>query len=148
MLKKKLKPNQILLKTIIINLSMLKGNKFCSEKHFFKVFNLLQQLSKKNSKKIFQFSVINILPFIGVKIKKKKTRVFYEIPFLLKPTLRIFYAIKTIIENTKKKKKSFSIEFKEELIKILNRNSDVLKQKEEIHKYSFSKKIFSHFRWF
>lgn len=136
------------LKFKIINLLIKKGKKTISEKLFLQSFKLIQKKTKKNIYNIIKILIINISFFLQVKTKKRRKKIIYEIPFLLKPSLRIFYSFKNILNNLKKKKKAFIKQFSEEIIQILNKSSDILKIQEKIHKYSVSKKIFSHFRWF
>jgi len=133
----------------IVNCLMLNGKKSLAEKIFYKIFNLLQKVSLKNSKIILKFALLNVSPIMTVFKKKNKKRIVREIPFLLKPTFRIMLAVKNII--TMVKKQSYNIfpeHFKNEIILILKKNSEVLTKKNELHLYALKNKAFAHFRWF
>ena len=72
-----------------------------------------------------------------------------EIPFLLKSSSRIFFAVKEIISIVQRKKKSsFFFLFKHELLNSLIENNEILKEKKEVYQKAFIKKAFAHFRWF
>jgi len=55
----------------IVNCLMLNGKKSLAEKIFYKIFNLLQKVSLKNSKIILKFALLNVSPIMTV-FKKKK----------------------------------------------------------------------------
>jgi small subunit ribosomal protein S7 len=133
----------------MINCLMIKGNKSLVEKLLFKTFKILQESSLKNSNSVVKFSLLNISPILSVFQKKNKKRVLREIPFLLKPTLRLVRAIKSIIKIVKKQSQnSFSENLKNEIINILKKNSDLLVKKNDLHSYALKNKAFAHFRWF
>jgi len=141
--------SKIILSDKIINCLMLCGKKNLAEKIFYKIFKLLQKVSLKNSKIVLKFSLLNVSPIISVFKKKNKKRIVREIPFLLKPTLRIILAIKNIINMVKKQSYNiFSEHFKNEIIFILKKNSEILIKKNELHTYALKNKAFAHFRWF
>jgi small subunit ribosomal protein S7 len=141
--------SKIILSDKIINCLMLCGEKNLAEKIFYKTFKLLQKVSLKNSKIVLKFSLLNVSPIISVFKKKNKKRIVREIPFLLKPTLRIILAIKNIINMVKKQSYNiFSEHFKNDIIFILKKNSEILIKKNELHTYALKNKAFAHFRWF
>lgn len=106
----------------IVNCLMLNGKKSLAEKIFYKIFNLLQKVSLKNSKIILKFALLNVSPIMTVFKKKNKKRIVREIPFLLKPTFRIMLAVKNIINMVKKQSYNiFPEHFKNEIILILKK---------------------------
>lgn len=141
--------SKVILSHKIINCLMLSGKKNLAEKIFYKTFKLLQKVSLKNSKVVLKFSLLNISPIISVFKKKNKKRIVREIPFLLKPTFRIILAIKNIINMVRKQSYNiFSEHFKNEILFILKKNSEILIKKNELHTYALKNKAFAHFRWF
>jgi len=144
-----MKNNRLISRIKIINYLLLKGNKRIAEKKFLETLKLIQHSSNKDSKNIFKFAIINKAPFLNIKVKKRKKKIVREIPFIFKSSLRTPYAIKEIIKAARKKKESsFPILLRSEIFNSFTVNNENLKQKNEIYKKSFSKKAFSHFRWF
>jgi len=130
------------------NLSMKNGNKNISEKLLFKILKELNTNFEKNTTLIFKNFIVKQAIFVNVYKKKKSKTVTYEIPFLVKSSLRIFYALKKIIKTAKTLSKPFFLFFKEELHNTFKQKGEMFKQKEDLYKYVFSKKSFSHYRWF
>lgn len=133
-----------------VNNLMSKGKKSISEKIIFNIFKILQKTTVKNIIYVIKFSVINSsIVFCTFKKKKKKKGVVREIPFILSLQKRTFSIIKVILNFIKfKLKSSFLINFKNEIIKILKKNSDLLLKKEQIFLSVLKNKAYAHFRWF
>jgi small subunit ribosomal protein S7 len=133
-----------------VNNLMSKGKKSISEKIIFNIFKILQKTTVKNIIYLIKFSVINSsIVLCTFKIKKKKKGVVREIPFILSLQKRTFSIIKVILNFIKfKLKSSFLINFKNEIIKILKKNSDLLLKKEQIFLSVLKNKAYAHFRWF
>lgn len=142
--------SNIVLSERFINYLMLEGKKNVSEKIIFDIFKLFLNLTLKNVRYIFKFSFINSSTILSTyKIKNRKKFIIREIPFVLSPKKRISSAIKFNINFIKLKlKNSFLINFKNEIFKILNKNSDILLKKDEIHLSGLKNKAYAHFRWF
>jgi small subunit ribosomal protein S7 len=142
--------SNILLSEKFINYLMLKGKKTTSESIFFNIFKLLQKISVKNIIYVIKFSLINSSVIISTyKIKNKKKRIIREIPFIISSKKRIFNAIKLSINFIRLEfKNNFLINYKNEIIKILKKNSDFLIKKDEIHSSALKNKAYAHFRWF
>nr|QYC61892.1 ribosomal protein S7 [Stephanopyxis turris] len=140
---------QKLLKTKILNSLILNGNKLRSEKIVLNLFKLIYKLYKKNPIKLLKISIITISPILFIRKIKRKKKLLFEIPYLLKPSMRIFYSLKEIIGQVKKKKETaFYIKLQQEFFSIVKRDNASEKLKDNIHKLAFQKKPFSHFRWF
>jgi len=138
-----------MLKTKIISYLSKEGNKRTSEKSFLKILKSIQESSNKDSRSIVKFSLIKVSPFLSIKKKKRNRQMVIEIPFLLKSSSRIFFAVKEIISIVQRKKKSsFFFLFKHELLNSLIENNEILKEKKEVYQKAFIKKAFAHFRWF
>ncbi len=137
------------IKLKIINIFMVKGLKEISEKN---LFNLLKLLNKSNKKKI-SFLLKNFLIkhslFLNIKTVKRKKKIFTEIPYLVKPKLRLYFAIKNVLTNIKHKYESFRNKMMKEIIKVLTKkSSNSFKILEDSYKNAFTKKAFAHYRWF
>ena len=133
-----------------VNNLMSKGKKSISEKIIFNIFKILQKITVKNSIFIIKFSLLNSSIVLSTyRIKNKKKVVVREIPFILSLQKRTFSIIKVILNFIKfKLKSSFLINFKNEIIKILKKNSDLLLKKEQIFLSVLKNKAYAHFRWF
>jgi small subunit ribosomal protein S7 len=142
--------SNILLSEKFINYLMLKGKKSISESILFNIFRLLQKISIKNIIYLIKFSLINSSVIISTyKIKNKKKRIIREIPFIMSSKKRIFNSIKLNINFIRSESKNnFLISYKNEILKILKKNSIFLIKKDEIHSSALKNKAYAHFRWF
>jgi len=141
--------SKIILSEKFINCLMLKGKKSISEKIFFDFFKLLKKSSIKNIIFFFKFSLINSSLILSIYKIKNKKRIIREVPFMLLPKNRIIWAIKTIIKSIKfQSKTGLLVNFKNEIINILKKNSNILLKRNDVHTSSLKNKAFAHFRWF
>ena len=132
----------------IINILSKSGRKEVAERIFFKIlFVLNKQLKNSALKSIKQVIVKNsmFLRVYNLKIGKRPVR---EIPFLVKPSLRFLYSLKNILSKISVKVvHSFCNELyvsdKSDTNFLLRRSAS-----ENFYKEVFTKKSFSHFRWF
>jgi small subunit ribosomal protein S7 len=139
----------VLLSEKFIKCLMLKGKKSISEKIFFNIFVLLQTIFTKNIVFFFKCSLINSSLIISTYKIKKKKRILREIPFLLSLNKRIIWAVKNIIKIINLQVKNcFITKFKNEIIKVLKKNSEILVKKNEMHLLALKNKAYAHFRWF
>jgi|TARA_B110000967_G_C18901297_1_gene575449 ribosomal protein S7 len=138
------------LKQNISNRIMVNGNKRTSEKVLFKTLKSIQKSqAKKNFETILKTSLINSSPLLYVKQIKRKRKRTVEFPFLLNSKLKMSYAIKFLVLNSKKKKaESFYKSFNSELLNSSKKTSLSFKQKLDLHKDGFTKRKFANYRWF
>ena len=139
-----------ILKQNISNHLMMNGNKRTSEKVLLKTLKSLQKSqSKKNFESLVKTSLINSSPLLYVKQIKRKRKRTFEFPFLLSLRLKISYAAKFLILNSRKKKvKSFYKNFHTELINSSRKESLSVKQKTDLHEDGFKIRKFARYRWF
>ena len=137
-----------MIKKKIINILMKNGKKQTLEKNLFKILKLLNKNFNKDTKNLIKNFLIQSSIFVNLRnVKRGKSNVI-GIPFILKHSLRIFYALKRIKNIIENQSNTFCKNFKEELFKTLNKKSENLKQKEDLYKQVFLKKSFSYYRWF
>ena len=138
------------LKQNIFNRIMVNGNKRTSEKVFFKALKLIQKTApQKSFEAILKTAVINSSPLLYVKQIKRKRKRTIEFPFLLNSRLKLSYAVKLLVLNSKKKKaQSFYKTFNSELLSSSKKVSLSFKQKTDLHKDGFVKRKFANYRWF
>nr|QYB23227.1 ribosomal protein S7 [Lithodesmioides sp. mgcode 4] len=127
-----------------INKLTLKGKKFKSYKIFKNSIKYIQKKTKKNHKKLFQFSLINISPLFNLKSIKKKRKKSTEFPFFIKSNLRISLAIKFILE----KRRSSNTILNKEIISIMKNHSNIFQKKKTLNEFSFNQKKYANYRWF
>jgi len=148
-MKKKLE-----VKDKLTNHIMISGNKKTSEKILIQSFKKLQKDSKKQSKKIFQLAVINSTPIFKLhiyKTKKKKKKRLKEIPaFIANKSNRTSLALKFILSNNRKNKKTNKIfnELKTEILLASQQKGDTFELKANLQKQVLLKKyLFTFYRW-
>lgn len=139
-----------MIKNKILNQTTGNGNKFKSEKLFYKSLKKIQkEKNKKNFKELFKFAVINSSPTFYIKKIKRKRKNSIEFPFMLSKSLRVSYGLKFILHyGNSFKNDSFYNRFSYELIDSCKKSSNSFKKKELLYKETFVKKKFSNYRWF
>lgn len=142
--------NKKSIKKVFLNLLMLNGNKKTSEKIVIKSLKKLQKIhNKKNFNDILKMGLINSSPVFLLKNIKRKRKRTVEFPFLLTPSLRIFYGLKFIIKSCSAKKKDMFFEkIKTEITNSSQNLGQSVKNKKELHNEAVVKKKFANYRWF
>lgn len=137
-------------KNRLLNHITTNGNKRTSEKLLLKTLKLMQTThQKKDFEAIVQISLINSSPSLYIKQIKRRRRHVVEFPFLLSPKLKIAYALKGLVSNTRKNpSKAFYKSFNLELVDSSRKTSSTYKQKIDLHKTGFIKRKFANYRWF
>tara|TARA_B110000908_G_C10191890_1_gene420890 strand:- start:77 stop:514 length:438 start_codon:yes stop_codon:yes gene_type:complete len=139
-----------ILKQAVLNNIMTNGNKQTSEKIFVKTVKVIQKNKrKKNFETILKTSLINSAPLIYIKQVKRKRKRATEFPFLLNSKLKMFYAMKFLISNSKKTATGkFYKSFSKELLNSSGKISLSFKRKIDLHEDGFAKRKFANYRWF
>nr|YP_010377331.1 ribosomal protein S7 [Helicotheca tamesis]QYB23018.1 ribosomal protein S7 [Helicotheca tamesis] len=127
-----------------LNKLTFKGKKFKSFNILQNSTKLIQKNSKKNHKKLFQFSVINISPLFNLKTIKKTKKNSKDFPFFINNDVRISIAIKFIGEKTK----LFKTNLYKEIFMIMKNNSNLFQKKNNITELSYKNKKYANYRWF
>lgn len=134
-----------------INLLMLSGKKFRSEKIFFNILKFLSLKSKKFPFLIFITALKNISPLVIVKSIKIRGR-SYQVPIPLKKLQQIFLGMKWLIKLCRIKKFSKNNFFVNNLIEqiflALEKQGELIKKKHELHKFAKINRIYASYRWF
>merc|ERR1712066_575626 len=140
----------VIIKKVILNKLMFNGCKYNSEKCLFKSIKLLQKkIFNKNFEILLKMSLIYNSPFVYFKKFKRRKKVFIEIPFLLKNSLRISYGVKFIMFFVRTN--CYFTLYKKFYIDLLH--SSKLKGCSfnniiDFYKKSFINKKLSNYRWF
>jgi len=129
---------------------MVNGNKRTSEKVFLKTLKLIQKTEPLRSyEAILKTALINSSPLLYVKQIKRKRKRTVEFPFLLSSKLKLSYAVKFLVLNSRKRKiQSFYKNLNLELLSSSKKSSPSFKQKTDLHKEGFAKRKFANYRWF
>ena len=151
----KLKNNKsIILKNKIVNVCMKKGKKHTGEKILLKFSKLLQKSTKKNFQNLVQLAIINSTPTFKLNnqaMNKGKRKSIKAIPsFIVKDSLRIMTALKSIINTASKDKGStnFYKSLVKEILASSLLKSQSIEQKNKLQtQVLLNKRYLSKFRW-
>ena len=136
----------------ILNHITKNGKKIKSEKIMLQSIKELQKPFKKQSKKIIQLSLILANPifklFIITQKKRKNKKDKITPTFITRPDARISFAIKAIIQETRKSKHScFYKALKQKIIETNNLKGTIIDVKNETQKkVLINKRLFKYYK--
>lgn len=151
----KLKKNKtMVLKNQIVNSFMKNGKKHTGEKILLKLSKLIQKSTQKNVQSLIQLVISNLAPAFKLNeqtMKKGKRKSKKIIPsFIIKDSLRVMTALKSI-RNTAKKAKGSNHFYKRLLGEILDASSlkgALIEQKTKLqNQVLLNKRYLAKFRW-
>ena len=139
------KPNFIynnILTTLLINKLLKNGKKSLAQKIVHNIFTYILTKTNKNPQIIFEKAIRNICP--RVKLKTNKIGgANYQIPVLLNIFNGINYAIRWLLEISKKKSgKQIYLKIAIEILEAAKGTGATIKKKEEIHRLAKANKAF------
>jgi small subunit ribosomal protein S7 len=131
-----------ILTTILINKILKNGKKSLAKKIVHNIFNYILIKTNKNPQIIFEQAIRNICP--RVKLKTNKIGgANYQIPVLVNLFNGINYAIRWLIEISKKKTgKQIYLKIATEILEAAKGQGNTIKKKEDIHKLAKANKAF------
>lgn len=146
------------LKQKILSYFLKNGKKQNCENILLETMKHIQKSNKQLHTKIIQLSILNVTPIFRIiklkkkeKKKKKGMKNIKEIPtFISNKVFRSSWALKLIIETTKKKKIKvpFSSQLKKEILLNTQHNTNTINFKNDTQKQALQKKkFFKHYRW-
>ena len=149
------KKKNIEIKDKLINHLVVNGKKSKSEKILSQSVKALQANSKKSSKKLVQLALVFNTPIFKlntiVQTKRKKNKQKSRIipAFICSKASRISFAIRFIIETTRKNKhKSLFEKLTEELLLSAQNKSNAIELKKETQKHArLNRHLFKYYRW-
>nr|YP_009495530.1 ribosomal protein S7 [Psammoneis japonica]AWQ64260.1 ribosomal protein S7 [Psammoneis japonica] len=145
---KKSRHNNALLKNKIYNYLLRNGHKKTCEKILLKSIKLIQKFSDKNEKDLIKQTIVNNAPILQVKQIKRKRKKLKEFPFIITRKIRIFFAIKLILETSKQKlSRNFANKLKQEILLSANSSGEGIKEKKAIQEHALKLKKYAHYRW-
>ncbi len=127
---------------------MERGKKSTARRVVYGAFDVIKE--KENTKDplaIFKSALKNAGPLMEVK-SRRIGGANYQVPREVPEKRRIALAMRWIIEAAKSKKGSpMSKRLADELIQANNKEGEVIKKRENVHKMAEANKAFAHFAW-
>ncbi len=138
--------NKKLLELLILSLTK-KGNKHVAELIVSDLFLVLRKQYKVFPYTTLHQAVDKVKPLTGFRNVKLRGS-SYKIPFFLEEDQQLKMALSWLVSSAKKSKSKISTSLAKELIQASTGQGDLIKKRNEIHKYANQNKVFAHYRWF
>jgi small subunit ribosomal protein S7 len=138
--------NKRLLELLTLSL-MKKGKKHVAELIVSDLFVVLRKQYKVLPYTTLYQAVDKIKPLTGFRNVRLRGS-SYKIPFFLEEDQQLKSALSWLVFSAKKSKSSISTSLAKELIQASTGQGDLIKKRNEIHKYANQNKVFAHYRWF
>jgi small subunit ribosomal protein S7 len=138
--------NKRLLELLTLSL-MKKGKKHVAELIVSDLFAVLRKQYKVLPYTTLYQAVDKIKPLTGFRNVRLRGS-SYKIPFFLEEDQQLKSALSWLVSSAKKSKSSISTSLAKELIQASTGQGDLIKKRNEIHKYANQNKVFAHYRWF
>jgi len=139
-------PNKKLLELLTLSLTK-KGNKHVAELIVSDLFLVLRKQYKVFPYTTLHQAVDKVKPLTGFRNVKLRGS-SYKIPFFLEEDQQLKMALSWLVSSAKKSKSKISTSLAKELIQASTGQGDLIKKRNEIHKYANQNKVFAHYRWF
>ena len=138
--------NKKLLELLTLSLTK-KGNKHVAELIVSDLFLVLRKQYKVFPYSTLHQAVDKVKPLTGFRNVKLRGS-SYKIPFFLEEDQQLKMALSWLVSSAKKSKSKISTSLAKELIQASTGQGDLIKKRNEIHKYANQNKVFAHYRWF
>ena len=138
--------NKKLLELLTLSLTK-KGNKHVAELIVSDLFLVLRKQYKVFPYATLHQAVDKVKPLTGFRNVKLRGS-SYKIPFFLEEDQQLKMALSWLVSSAKKSKSKISTSLAKELIQASTGQGDLIKKRNEIHKYANQNKVFAHYRWF
>ena len=138
--------NKKLLELLTLSLTK-KGNKHAAELIVSDLFLVLRKQYKVFPYTTLHQAVDKVKPLTGFRNVKLRGS-SYKIPFFLEEDQQLKMALSWLVSSAKKSKSKISTSLAKELIQASTGQGDLIKKRNEIHKYANQNKVFAHYRWF
>ena len=138
--------NKKLLELLTLSLTK-KGNKHVAELIVSDLFLVLRKQYKVFPYTTLHQAVDKVKPLTGFRNVKLRGS-SYKIPFFLEENQQLKMALSWLVSSAKKSKSKISTSLAKELIQASTGQGDLIKKRNEIHKYANQNKVFAHYRWF
>ena len=138
--------NKKLLEILTLSLTK-KGKKHVAELIVSDLFLVLRKQYKVFPYTTLHQAVDKVKPLTGFRNVKLRGS-SYKIPFFLEEDQQLKMALSWLVSSAKKSKSKISTSLAKELIQASTGQGDLIKKRNEIHKYANQNKVFAHYRWF
>ena len=138
--------NKKLLELLTLSLTK-KGNKHVAELIVSDLFLVLRKQYKVFPYSTLHQAVDKVKPLTGFRNVKLRGS-SYKIPFFLEEDQQLKMSLSWLVSSAKKSKSKISTSLAKELIQASTGQGDLIKKRNEIHKYANQNKVFAHYRWF
>lgn len=149
--KRNIQPDRVYDSVVVerfINHIMLDGKKSTARKVVYDAMDTIKEITKvKDPVEVFNGAIKNAGPIMEVK-SKRIGGANYQVPIQVKESRKLALAMRWIIEAARSKKgSSMSKKLADELIAANNKEGEVIKKRENVHKMAEANKAFAHFAW-
>ena len=138
--------NKKLLELLTLSLTK-KGKKHVAELIVSDLFLVLRKQYKVFPYTTLHQAVDKVKPLTGFRNVKLRGS-SYKITFFLEEDQQLKMALSWLVSSAKKSKSKISTSLAKELIQASTGQGDLIKKRNEIHKYANQNKVFAHYRWF
>jgi len=149
--KRNIQPDRVYDSVVVeqfINYIMLDGKKNVARKVVYDAMDIISKKAKtKKPIEIFNGAIKNVGPVMEVK-SRRIGGANYQVPVQVKENRKLALAMRWIIEAARSKKgTSMSERLADEFISANNKEGEVIKKRENVHKMAEANKAFAHFAW-
>jgi small subunit ribosomal protein S7 len=132
---------------ILINKTMLRGQKHTSERIIYGAMDIVASKTKKEPLEVFLQAMKNATPLVEVK-PRRVGGATYQVPIEVRPERGAALAMRWILAATRSRKgKTTSQKMAEELIEASQGQGASIKKREDTHRMAEANKAFVHYRW-
>jgi len=149
--KRNIQPDRVYDSVVVeqfINYIMLDGKKSVARKVVYDAMDIIKEKEKtKKPIEIFNGAIKNAGPSMEVK-SRRIGGANYQVPVQVKESRKLALAMRWIIEASRSKNgSSMGERLANELIAANNKEGEVIKKRENVHKMAEANKAFAHFAW-
>jgi small subunit ribosomal protein S7 len=149
--KRNIQPDRVYDSVVLeqfINYVMLDGKKSVARKVVYGAMDIIAKKEKtKKPIEIFNGAIKNAGPVMEVK-SRRIGGANYQVPVQVKENRKLALAMRWILDASRSKKgNSMSERLANQLIDANNKEGEVIKKRENVHKMAEANKAFAHFAW-
>ena len=149
--KRNIQPDRVYNSVIVerfTNYVMLDGKKSTARKVVYDAFDLIKEKTEgKDPLEVFNGAIKNAGPNMEVK-SRRIGGANYQVPREVKADRKLALAMRWLLDAARSKKGTpMSVRLADELIAAYNKEGEVVKKRENVHKMADANKAFAHFAW-
>ncbi|MBU1557511.1 30S ribosomal protein S7 [Patescibacteria group bacterium] len=149
--KRNIQPDRVYDSVVLeqfINYIMLDGKKSTARKVVYDAMDMIKEVAKvKDPMEVFNGAMKNAGPIMEVK-SRRIGGANYQVPIQVKENRKLALAMRWLIEAARSKKgTSMSKRIADELMAANNKEGEVIKKRENVHRMAEANKAFAHFAW-